>query len=302
MRNAFADALFEEIQKNKKIILLAGDIGNRLFDKIKKKFPKNFYNCGVAESNMTSVAAGLAKSKFKPVTYTITSFNTLKTIEQIKLDICYPNLPVIIVGVGSGLGYSNLGTTHHSLEDIGILSNIPNLNIVSPADKLETKILLKQVLKKKIPVYLRLGKKGEQDVYEKKCNSKFGKINQIKKGNKICIIGYGNVLRNAIDAYNEIKNIYKPSIYNVHTLIPLDEIQLVKILKKYLKIIIIEEHFENGGLGSKISILMNKHKILKKIVFLNTGNKFLTGLGNLKNARKKLNLDKDSIIKELKKI
>ena len=141
MRNAFADALFEEIQKNKKIILLAGDIGNRLFDKIKKKFPKNFYNCGVAESNMTSVAAGLAKSKFKPVTYTITSFNTLKTIEQIKLDICYPNLPVIIVGVGSGLGYSNLGTTHHSLEDIGILSNIPNLNIVSPADKLETKIL-----------------------------------------------------------------------------------------------------------------------------------------------------------------
>ena len=168
MRNTFAETLFEEIKKNRKIIILAGDIGNRLFDKVKKKYPKNFYNCGVAESNMTSVAAGLARSKLQPVTYTITSFNTLKTIEQIKLDICYPNLPVIITGVGSGLGYSNLGTTHHnSLEDIGILSNIPNLNIVSPADKLETKVLLKQILKKKVPVYLRLGKKGEKDIYIK---------------------------------------------------------------------------------------------------------------------------------------
>lgn len=301
MRNAFAEVLFEEIKKNQKIIILAGDIGNKLFDKVKKYYPKNFYNCGVAESNMTSVAAGLAKSKFQPVTYTITSFNTLKTLEQIKLDICYPNLPVIIVGVGSGLGYSNLGTTHHSLEDIGILSNIPNLSIVSPADKLETKVLLKQILRKKIPTYLRLGKKGEKDIYLKKCASKFGKINRIKKGSRTCIIGYGNILRNAIEAYDEINTNNKPSIYNIHTLVPLDEKKLISILRKYKKIIVLEEHFEFGGLTSKILILMNKNKILNKIVSLNAGKSFLTGLGNINNARKKLKLDKTSILKELKK-
>ena len=142
MRNTFARVITQITKKNKKIILLAGDIGNKLFDDFKKKFPKNFYNCGVAESNMTTVAAGLAYNGYQPITYTITSFNTLKTIEQIKLDVCYQNLPVIIVGVGSGLSYSNLGTTHHSIEDVGILMNIPKLSIIAPADKQELEILL----------------------------------------------------------------------------------------------------------------------------------------------------------------
>ena len=118
------------------------------------------------------------------------------------------------------------------------------MSIVSPADKLETKVLLKQILRKKIPTYLRLGKKGEKDIYLKKCASKFGKINRIKKGSRTCIIGYGNILRNAIEVYDEINTNNKPSIYNIHTLVPLDEKKLISILRKYKKIIVLEEHFE----------------------------------------------------------
>ena len=166
MRNAFAKEITKIAKKNKKIILLSGDIGNKLFDEFKKTNVKRFINCGVAESNMTTVAAGLANIGFIPLTYTIASFNVYKTVEQIKLDICYQNKPVIIVGVGSGLGYSNLGTTHHSIEDIGVLNSLPNLNIICPADSNELVVLLRQIISSKKPTYLRLGKKNEPLIFK----------------------------------------------------------------------------------------------------------------------------------------
>ena len=126
---------------------------------ILKNNPKRFYNCGVAESNMTGVASGLAASGYRPVTYTITPFNTLRCFEQIRLDICYPNLPVIIVGTGSGLSYASLGATHHSMEDISILRTLPNLQIICPGDKKEVKEALIKAYKSKKPTYIRIGKK-----------------------------------------------------------------------------------------------------------------------------------------------
>src|SRR3989304_8709926 len=116
MRNAFADEITSLAAVDQRIILLSGDIGNKLFDTFKNLFPNRFYNCGVAEANMTGLAAGLAMCNFRPITYTIATFNTLRCLEQIKLDLCYHNLPVIIVGVGAGLSYSSLGGSHHSCD------------------------------------------------------------------------------------------------------------------------------------------------------------------------------------------
>ena len=164
MRNAFVEEITRVSKKDKKIVILAGDIGYKLYDNFKLKFPDRFYNCGVAEANMTTVAAGLALKGFKPITYTIATFNVYKTVEQIKVDIAYPNLPVIIVGVGAGLSYSGLGSTHHATEDIGVLRSIPNLNIVVPADANELKSLLKEIIKSKKPTYLRIGKTGEKNL------------------------------------------------------------------------------------------------------------------------------------------
>ena len=130
MRNAFAEEITRLASKNKKIVLLSGDIGNRLFDKFRNKFPNRFYNCGIAEACMTGVASGISSVGLRPVTYTIATFNTIRCLEQIKLDICYTNLPVIIVGTGAGLSYASLGSTHHSLDDISFLRTIPNLNIL----------------------------------------------------------------------------------------------------------------------------------------------------------------------------
>ena len=148
-------------QKNKKIVLLSGDIVNRLFDNFRKNFPTRFHNCGIAEASMTGIASGLAHLGLRPITYTIATFNTIRCLEQIKLDVCYPNLPVIIVGTGAGLSYSSLGSTHHSIEDIALLRSIPNLSILCPSDPKEVKKLLNDAIKLKGPVYLRLGKKNE---------------------------------------------------------------------------------------------------------------------------------------------
>ncbi len=301
MRNIFAQEITKIASKNKKIVLLAGDIGNKLFDDFKSKNNNRFFNCGVAEANMTTVAAGLAKSGFLPFTYTIASFNTYKIVEQIKLDICYPNLPVVIVGVGSGLSYSNLGTTHHSIEDIAVLNGINNLQIVCPADPKELKVILPQIIKSKKPTYLKMGKKNEKNIFENKCYTKLGTPTKIKKGNDICVFSTGNILVNICEAVQKIKSNLSVEIVNIHTIKPLADRMILPYLKKFKKIVIVEEHVSNGGLGSiimKIAAKFNTNNTFKNI---NLGKKFITGAGNLNHIRNKYKLDEMSLSKEISK-
>ena len=127
MRDSFAAEASNLAEKDPRFILLTGDIGNRLFNTYKEKYAERFLNCGVAEANMTGVAAGMAMAGLRPMTYTITSFNTARCYEQIRVDLCYHNLPVTVVGVGGGLSYSELGYTHHAVEDIGMMRLLPNM-------------------------------------------------------------------------------------------------------------------------------------------------------------------------------
>ena len=303
MRNAFVEEITKISKNNKKIVLLSGDIGYKLYDEFKKKFPNRFYNCGVAEANMSTVAAGLALKGLRPITYTIATFNVYKTVEQIKIDIAYPNLPVIIVGVGAGLSYSGLGSTHHATEDIAILRSIPNLNIIAPADANELRSLLKQIIKSKKPTYLRIGKKGERKIYNKIPNTKIGKAKVLIKGKDVCIIGCGNIL---INAYDAIKNLNKkkifPELISMHSIKPLDKSILNKIFKKFKNIIIIEEHSAIGGLGSAISEHYTEKKNSNKILKLNIGNDFVLKSGNQNNAHKILKLSANHIEKSVIKL
>jgi len=302
MRNAFVEEITNIAQKNKKIILLAGDIGYKLFDNFKKKYPSRFYNCGVAEANMTTAAAGLALKGFTPVTYTIATFNVYKTVEQIKIDICYPNLGVVIVGVGTGLNYAGLGATHHAVEDIGVLRSIPNLNIVSPADSLELRSLLRDVIKRKKPTYFRIGKKGEKNIYNTMPNTRIGKGNIIYDGKKICIISTGNIITNANQAILNLrkKNI-QPGLISMHTIKPLDINLLDKVFKRYKYIVILEEHSSIGGLTSAISEHYLEKNFTNKFLKLNTGEKFILKPGNQKKAQDNLNISSIKIEQKILK-
>tara|TARA_B110001450_G_scaffold33178_1_gene28625 strand:- start:69 stop:977 length:909 start_codon:yes stop_codon:yes gene_type:complete len=300
MRNTFAEEITKIAKKNKKIVLLSGDIGNRLFDNFRKIHKKRFYNCGIAEASMTGIASGLASTGLLPITYTITPFNTMRCLEQIKLDVCYPNLPVIIVGTGAGLSYASLGSTHHSLEDISILRSIPNISILCPSDPNEVKNLLKISLSRNGPVYLRLGKKNEPNFYDRK---KIGLMHQIGKGKTNCLINIGAILKNVMEASKILhKNKINHSVYDLRQIKPLIKEDLIFLLKRYSNIFVIEEHYENGGAYSYILEEVNKIKnINSKIYSIAVKNKFIKFCGNQESAQKITGLDPQSIFQRIKK-
>ena len=162
MRNTFARVMTELAEEREDVCLLSGDIGNRMFDSYKLVAPTRFINCGIAEANMMSMAAGMGLSGMRPVIYTITPFTTTRCLEQIRTGVAYHEAPVVIVGTGSGLSYAELGATHHSLEDIAILRSIPNLQICTPTDSLELEAQLREAIVEGKPTYIRIGKKENQ--------------------------------------------------------------------------------------------------------------------------------------------
>lgn len=308
MRNFFAKSILKLKKKNSKLILLSGDIGNKLFDEFKKKYPKNFINCGIAEANMTTFAAGLAKKGFLPITYTIATFNTLKTIEQIKIDICYPKLPVIIIGTGSGISYAPLGATHHSIEDIGILRNLPNLDIYAPIDNKDLYNCLKIAIKKKRPSYIRIAKKENWNIDQYKFLKKTSKgIYKFKNFSqkRILIVSTGIITSNVFEAMKNFKNkIIKPDILPLSKIKEIDKNLLNMVFKSYEKIIIVEEHINSGGLFSTILEFASNNQInfkLKDIKSISLPNKFLKGLGSKNDALKSMKLDPKSIYESVNK-
>lgn len=254
MRNAFADELIQLAASNDRLVLLSGDIGNRLFDRFKQSYPSRFYNCGVAEANMTSLAAGMAMCGLRPITYTITPFNTTRCLEQIRDDICYHQVPVLIVGTGSGLSYASLGCTHHSCEDIAILRSLPNMTILCPADSMELRSLFRQAVKLPGPAYLRIGKTGEPLVHTSIPELEIGKGYRMAAGEDLCLLSTGNMLPTALETA-QILNTKKISaeVISFHTVKPLDIDLLRSVFQRFPLIVTMEEHSLIGGFGSAVA-------------------------------------------------
>ena len=194
MRNNFAEALYNEAKQNSKICVVVADISPAgSMQKFRTEFPNRFINCGVAEQSMIGIASGLALKGYRPFCYTIATFTLYRPFEMVRVDLCYQNLPVTIIGMGAGSIYSTLGGTHQSIEDISIASSIPNMNVLAPCDPLEMKEATTWcATKNNGPVYMRLGKVGEPVLTDKAIDSfKFGKIRYLSKGREIAILSYG---------------------------------------------------------------------------------------------------------------
>ncbi len=282
MRNTFANALLEIAALDQSLVLLSGDIGNRLFDPFKHQFPKRFYNCGVAEANMAGMAAGLAMCGFRPITYTITPFNTTRCLEQIRNDICYHKVPVLIVGTGAGLSYASLGCTHHSCEDISFLRSLPNMAVLCPGDALELKVLLKKALSHAGPVYMRIGKTGEPLVHHSPPALEIGKGYLMQEGKEICFLSTGNMLPIAMDTAKQLsaENIF-PEIFSFPTVKPLDTELLSSLSAQFSVWVSFEEHSLIGGFSSAIAEWMIDQHIQKiKLLRCGTPDRFPHPIGS----------------------
>lgn len=254
MRNAFAAEMTALAAAEPRLVLLSGDIGNRLFDTFRERFPDRFFNCGVAEANMVSVAAGLASCGMLPVTYTIAAFSTIRCLEQIRVDVCYHEMPVIVVGVGGGLSYAELGGTHHSCEDIACLRALPNMAVVCPGDPVEVRLALRAAVARRAPLYLRIGKKGEPAVHKGTPEFAIGKGIVVSEGTDVCLLSTGNVLPVAVEAAEHLARRGRSArVVSLHTVKPLDVELLAECFAKFPVVLTVEEHSVIGGLGSAVA-------------------------------------------------
>lgn len=297
MRNEFAAELTEIASEDDRLVLLSGDIGNRLFDKYKARFPERFYNCGVAEANMMSIAGGMAMSGLRPITYTITPFTTTRCLEQIRVDVCYHNVPVIIIGVGAGLAYAANGATHHSCEDIAILRTLPNLKVICPGDAWEVRAAMRACLKQDGPAYIRMGKKGEPIVHSSMPDFTIGKAIVMQTGKEVCLLSTGNMLPSVLEAANTLeKQGLTTQVVSFHTVKPLDEELLKEVFSTFGLVVTVEEHSIIGGLGGAVAEwLADNHSQKARLLRIGVADKFLHEAGEQEYAREYFGLTPEAI-------
>jgi len=254
VRNAFNKTILDLTKKNDRIVLLTADMGYGQLETFAQMFPGRFYNVGVAEQNMTGIASGLAMEGNIVITYSIGNFPTLRTLEQIRNDVCYHNLNVKIVIIGGGLSYGVLGVSHHSTEDLAIMRALPNMVVVSPCDCYEAKAAAEAMIEYEGPVYYRCGYKGEKDIHQKPVDYKIGRSIKIRDGCDATIIFAGSIGYNVLLACDLLlKRGIKSSLISMHTLKPIDAGAISKAAEKTRTIITVEEHNILGGLGGAVA-------------------------------------------------
>lgn len=291
MRNAFANEVTQLAKTDSRIVLLSGDIGNKLFDEFKGVDSNRFYNCGIAEGNMMGVAAGMALSGLRPIVYTITPFTTTRCFEQIRVDVCYHEAPVIIVGTGSGLSYAELGATHHSLEDLAILRTLPGMTVMAPCDANELRAALRAALMQDTPTYIRIGKKGEMQIFDSAPDLQIGKAAIISPGSDVSLICTGTLMGEAVIAADLLKKKgLSVELVSMHTVKPLDVSYLKNAAKRFKLMVSIEEHGIIGGLSGAISEWRSKNSENIPHLSLGTPDIFLHEVGSQEYARKKFSL------------
>lgn len=297
MRTEFARVITELAEERDDICLLSGDIGNRMFDEFKDRFPGRFINCGIAEANMMSVAAGMAMSGLRPFVYTITPFTTTRCLEQIKVGVAYHQAAVTIIGTGSGLSYAELGATHHSLEDLAVLRAIPGVNILAPSDRLELCAQLKEAVTLDSPTYIRIGKKGETNLNKSTEGLGIGKAKMLRDGNDVLVLGIGPILNEAIRAadYLGAKDV-SVAVASLGGARPLDEEFLRTMMGRFRHWVTVEEHSVVGGIGSTLLEWVAKQNDAGlKVSNIGTPEEFIHTLGNQRYIRKVLRLDAEGM-------
>ena len=261
-RAVFGLATFELAKKNKNIIVLTSDVSTSAgLDRFRKNIPDQYLDVGIAEQNLIGVAAGLSSEGYEVIVTTFAPFMTMRCLEQIKVNLGYMKIKVVLVGLASGLVLGPLGYTHCCIEDLSIMRSIPNIIVCCPADTLETIKCLEATETAKESVYIRLtGSANSSPVYKKDYNFEFGKSVCLSEyGDDIHIYATGSIIVEALLVADKLKNNnIKCSVFNMHTIKPIDRLQIEKSLKKTKLIVTIEEHSLIGGLKSSVSEIVSE--------------------------------------------
>lgn len=299
MRKQFADTMLEVGVKDSNLVVLVGDISHFILQPFAMACPGRYFNVGICEQTIISMAAGLAKVGFSSVAHTIAPFIIERAFEQIKLDFCYHQLGGNLITVGSAFDYSNLGCTHHCYNDFALLKTLPNTQLFYPATPIEFDLLFRQ--------NYQSGKLNLFRIPEKQHNIEFsgsdictGKGIKVKEGTNLTIITTGSQLLSAVESIGELENQgYDVELIYIHTIRPLDTDLICTSVNKTKRVLVVEEHMQSGGMGDDILRAINGIEGVK-FSSLAIPDRFVTEYGSYEEHCEALGLSPNGIIRKIR--
>jgi len=255
MRDHVLEELTKLAKQDSRIYLVTGDLGYVVLDGFRDACSSRFINVGIAEQNMTAIAAGLAREGNMVFTYSIGNFPTLRCIEQIRNDVCYHNCNVKILAVGGGFVYGAQGVTHHATEDIAMMRALPNMKVFVPGDAYEAVACLKEAYEYDGPCYIRLARNKEENFHDKNASLDVTKLMQFAEaGTDVTLLTTGAILCEGVKLQKILVDKgYEAGLYSVPQVKPIDTYGIIQIAHKSRLIVTIEEHQEHCGLGGAVS-------------------------------------------------
>ena len=253
-RDAYGNALVKAGEKYDNFVVLDADLAAATkTGTFKKEFPERFYDCGIAEGNMMSIAAGIAATGKKVFASSFAMFAAGRAFEQVRNSIGYPHLNVIIGATHAGISVGEDGATHQCCEDIALMRTIPGMTVINPADATEAEAAVFAALEMDGPVYIRFGRLAVPVIFDENYKFEVGKGVELKEGSDVTVVATGLMVNEALEAYEILKSEgISAEIINIHTIKPLDEEIIIKAAQKTGAIVTAEEHSVIGGLGSAV--------------------------------------------------
>ena len=269
-KQKICEVLIEAAKTDKDIVALCSDSrGSASFTPFAEQYPEQFVETGIAEQNLVSISAGLAKCGKKPYAVSPACFLSTRSYEQCKIDAAYSNTNLKLIGISGGISYGALGMSHHSAQDIAAMAAIPNMRVYLPSDHLQTECLMKALLKDEKPAYIRVGRNAVDPVYEEgKVPFEMDKATVVTEGKDAVIVACGEMVKPAADAAKllEAEGI-RVTVLDMYCVKPLDKDAIVKAAKNAKLVVTAEEHSPFGGLGSMVSQVVGR-ECPKKVVNL----------------------------------
>lgn len=260
-RAAICDVLSEKAKTDRDIVVLCSDSrGSASLTPFAQSYPEQFIEVGIAEQNLVSISAGLAKCGKRPFAASPACFLSTRSYEQAKVDVAYSNTNVKLIGISGGISYGSLGMSHHSAQDIAAMSSVPNMRVYLPSDRHQTKRLIEALLQDTKPAYIRVGRNPVEDIYtEENCPFQMDEAVVIEEGADVCLIACGEMVRPCVEASALLKEQgVQACVVDMYCVKPLDEQTILNQAKGKKLVVTVEEHAPFGGLGSMVSQVIGR--------------------------------------------
>ena len=297
MREAFIKTILQAAKEDRNVELLTADLGFGILNSFWEECPDQFLNVGIAEQNMTSIAAGMALEGKTVFTYSIGNFPTLRCLEQIRNDCAIHNANVKIVCVGGGYAYGALGASHHATEDLAVMRSLPNISVFAPADAPEAVAVAKAVLNHPGTCYIRLGRGGEPNVRASLPDFRIGKAIPIRTGSRVALFSTGDICEEVISSADALR-IYgiEPTLYTFPTVKPIDRETIQTCSASHELIVTVEEHNLSGGFGSAVAEVMAACPGKARLLSVGIPDTYCSVTGDRQYLRRISGIDRDSIL------